>query len=128
MSPSQLWHFFPVGYLFTISIETPILLVGLSPQHSWRRRLLAGIWLTGCTYPIVILVLSQLFTDRRIYLLVAETFAPVAECLLFWMAFGNRDSGWKMAIRDFSVITLANLASFTVGELLNYWNWFGLLS
>jgi len=127
MSPSQLWHFLPIGYLFTVAIETPILLVGLSPQHSARRRLFAGIWLTGCTYPIVILVLSQLFTDRGIYLLVAETFAPIAECLLFWIAFGNRDSGWKMVVRDFAVITLANLASFTGGELLNYWNWFGLL-
>ena len=127
MSPSQLWHFLPIGYLFTIAIETPILLVGLSPQHSARRRLFAGIWLTGCTYPIVILVLSQLFSDRGIYLLVAETFAPIAECLLFWIAFGNRDSGWKMVVRDFAVITLANLASFTGGELLNYWNWFGLL-
>ena len=127
MSPSQLWHFLPIGYLFTIAIETPILLVGLSPQHSARRRLFAGIWLTGCTYPIVILVLSQLFTDRGIYLLVAETFAPIAECLLFWIAFGNRDSGWKMVVRDFAVIALANLASFTGGELLNYWNWFGLL-
>ena len=128
MSPSQLWHFLPIGYLFTIAIETPILLVGLSRQHSWRRRLLAGIWLTACTYPIVILVLSQLFIDRRVYLLVAETFAPIAECLLFWMAFGNRDSGWKIVVQDFAVITVANLASFAGGELLNYWNWFGLLS
>ena len=32
-----------------------------------------------------------------------------------------------MVVRDFAVITLANLASFTGGELLNYWNWFGLL-
>jgi hypothetical protein len=30
MSPSDLWRFFPLGYLFTILIETLILLVGLS--------------------------------------------------------------------------------------------------
>ncbi|MDX6289097.1 MAG: hypothetical protein QOH42_896, partial [Blastocatellia bacterium] len=30
MSPSELWHFFPLGYLFSILIETPVLLIGLS--------------------------------------------------------------------------------------------------
>ena len=127
MSPSELWRFLPIGYLFTIAIEAPILLVGLSKRHSWQRRLFAGVWLTACTYPIVILVLSQLFADRRSYLLVAEIFAPIAECGLFWLAFGIDDHGGKTALRDFAVIVLANLASFGAGELLNFWNWFGLL-
>src|ERR1700741_5535013 len=115
MSPSELWRFLPIGYLFTIAIETPILLLGLSRRHSIKRRLLAGIWLTACTYPIVVLVLPLVFVNqsRAVFLLVAEVFAPVAECLLFWSAFG-KETRW----RDFAVIVVANLASFLTGELI----------
>jgi len=123
--PGELWRFFPIGYLLTIVIETPILLVGLSARHTLRRRLFAGVWLTACTYPIVILVLPLLFTSRFIFLLVAETFAPVAECLLFWLAFGGKEGSVRW--RDFAVIVIANLASFGVGEALNAWRWFGLV-
>src|SRR5208337_568136 len=84
------WLFLPFGYLFSIIIETPILLIGLSPRHPFARKLFAGIWLTACTYPIVVIVLPQVFdptNNRAVYLLVAETFAPVAESLLFCFAF-----------------------------------------
>ena len=115
MSPHELWHFLPIGYLFTIAIETPILLLGLSRHHSIKRRLLAGIWLTACTYPIVVLVMPLLLLSysRTLYLVIAETFAPVAECLLFWLAFG-KETRW----RDFGVIIVANLASFLLGTLI----------
>jgi len=129
MLPSDLWRFFPIGYLLTILIETPILCLGLSPRHPLKRRVLAGIWLTACSYPIVTLVLPLLFKpDRRaLYLLVAETFAPVAECALFWLAFGERGELGKPSMwRDFATIVVANLASFGVGEVLNHWGWFGL--
>jgi hypothetical protein len=123
---SDLWHFLPVGYVTTIAIETPILLLLLSRAHSVKRRLLAGIWLTACTYPIVVLVLPVLIPaneDRWLYLLIAETFAPVAECVLFAAAF---HAGSLIARRhrmiDFVAITVANLASFGIGEILNrYW-------
>ncbi len=115
MSPHELWRFLPIGYLFTIAIETPILLLGLSRHHSLKRRLLSGVWLTACTYPIVVLVMPLLLANysRAFYLLIAETFAPVAECLLFWLAFG-KESRW----RDFGVIVVANLASFLLGTLI----------
>ena len=115
MSPRELWRFLPLGYLLTIAIETPILLLGLSRHHPIKRRLLAGIWLTACTYPIVVLVLPLVFVNqsRALFLLVAEVFAPVAECLLFWLAFG-KETKW----RDFGVIVVANLASFLTGEVL----------
>jgi hypothetical protein len=29
--------------------------------------------------------------------------------------------------RDFGVIVVANLASFGIGEVMNVWQWFGLL-
>src|SRR6266849_2846057 len=107
MSPSDLWHFFPIGYLFSILIETPVLLIGLSRRHPIKRRLFAGIWLTACTYPIVVLVLPLALANasREIYLVVAETFAPVAECTLFWLAYGKEEELGKASMwRDFGVI------------------------
>jgi hypothetical protein len=120
MSPLELWRFLPLGYLFTVAIETPILFFALSPRHPKRRRILAGLWLTACTYPIVTLVLPLLMENysRATFLLVAETFAPVAECVLFWLAFGSAaEVGRRSMWRDFGAIVLANLASFLLGEL-----------
>lgn len=130
MLPSELWRFLPLGYSLSILIETPVLLLGLSRRHSFSRKLLAGVWLTACTYPIVTLVLPLIFVNssRTMYLLVAETFAPVAECVLFWLAFGEWEEVGKAAMwRDFAAIVIANLASFSAGEILNARHWFGLL-
>jgi hypothetical protein len=130
MSPHDLWLFLPLGYFFSILIETPILLVGLSARHSFRRRLFAGVWLTACTYPIVTLVLPLLFVNssRTVYLIIAETFAPVGECVLFWLAFGTDEAvGTRSMWRDFATIVVANLASFIGGEVLNAYHWFGLV-
>jgi hypothetical protein len=120
VSPLELWRFLPIGYLLTIAIETPILFFGLSARHSKRRRIVAGIWLTACTYPIVTLVLPLLMVNesRAMFLLVAEVFAPVAECVLFWLAFGKQSTS-----RDFVIIVIANLASFLVSEIFNAWIW-----
>ena len=110
----------PLGYFFTIAIETPILYFGLSARHPHQHRFLAGVWLTACTYPIVTLVLPLLMQNysRGTFLLVAETFAPIAECVLFWLAFGSRaELGKRSMWRDFAAIVVANLASFLIGEL-----------
>src|SRR5437870_3630782 len=130
MSPRDLWQFFPLGYLFSILIETPILLIGLSKRHPIKRRLFAGVWLTACTYPIVVLVMPLVLANssRALYLIVAETFAPAAECILFWLAYGESEQVGKGSMwRDFGAIVLANLASFIGGEVLNAYGWFGLL-
>ena len=125
----ELWRFLPFGYLLTILIETPILLVGLSPKVTFKQKLLCGVWLTACTYPIVILVLPALFfdTSRFVYLTVAEIFAPVAECALFWLAFRGKGllvpGDWT---RSLIAIVIANLASFGFGEIMNSNGWFGL--
>jgi len=130
MSPFQLWRFLPLGYLLSILIETPILLIGLSQRHPIKRRFIAGVWLTACTYPIVVLVLPLVFanTSRTTYLVVAETFAPVAECILFWLAYGRSEAiGTRSMWRDFATIVIANLASFVGGEVMNAYGWLGLL-
>lgn len=131
---NYLWLFLPIGYLVTILIETPILVGGLSPKLTLRQKLLCGIWLTACTYPVVVLVLPTLMleymeTSRGLYLAVAETFAPAGECLFFWLVFRGKylleKSEW---LRCFGAIIIANLASFGIGEVLNYYEWFGLFN
>lgn len=126
---SRFWLFLPVGYLTTILIETPILLLLLPKKLSVKQKLLCGIWLTACTYPVVVLVLPAIFLEssRLLYLIIAEIFAPLAECILFWLAFrGKNLFETKDWIRAFFAIVSANLASFGIGELLNYYQWFGL--
>src|SRR5262249_4694002 len=54
-----------------------------------------------------------LFSDRFSYLLIAETFAPVAECVIFCVAY---PAGAR--VRDCGAIIVANLASFAAGELV----------
>jgi len=131
MSPSQLWRFLPLGYLFSILIETPVLLIGLSKRHPIKRRLFAGVWLTACTYPIVVLVMPLVLAgaSRAIYLVIAETFAPVAECALFWFAYGEAaEFGKRSMWRDFAAVIIANLASFAGGEVMSAYGWFGLFN
>ena len=125
MSDLGVWRWLVIGYLLGVLIEAPILLLGLSRHHPLSRRLFAGLWLTACTYPVVVLVFPALFDprdERLVFLLVAETFAPVAECLLFWVAFRQEPGG--VTLRDLAVIVLANLASFGAGEWLGQQEWF----
>jgi len=106
------WLFLPFGYALSVLVETPVLLLGLSRRHSFAAKLFAGLWLTACTYPIVILTIP-IIVPHPYYMLVAEIFAPVAECALFAELFRGR---WTW--RDMIAIVAANLASFLVGLLL----------
>ncbi len=119
----ELWAFLPMGYLVTVCLETPVLLVGLSRIHPLRRRFLAGLWLTACTYPIVVLVLPFLVWEpfgRAWYLAVAETFAPLAECVLFYLAYLAPIQATRRDVaRDMAAILLANLTSFLSYELVH---------
>jgi hypothetical protein len=129
MNTGDLWLFLPVGYLVTVAVETPVLFLLLSPRHPARRRLFAGLWLTACTYPVVVLVLPVLFAgvSRAASLAVAETFAPAAECALFWLAFGEEGSlARRSTWRDFAAVTAANVLSFLAGEVVTAYGWFGL--
>ncbi|MEZ5429304.1 MAG: hypothetical protein R2747_23855 [Pyrinomonadaceae bacterium] len=125
-----LWYFLPAGYLVTILIETPILLFGLPPKLTLKQKALCGVWLTACTYPVVVLVLPMIFLNspRGLYIFVAEIFAPLAECFLFWVTFRTNDVklNRKDWIRSMIAIIVANLASFGLGEILNRFGWFGL--
>jgi hypothetical protein len=120
---AALWRFLPIGYLASVAFEGPVLWLGLSPVHSPRRRLFAAFWLTAATYPIVALLLPTVVEPRwgRVaYIAIAETFAPLAECLLFAFAFGEQQARASSVAaasmpRDMAAIILANLVSFLVG-------------
>ncbi len=109
-----------LGYALTVAVEAAVLLVGLSRRHRVRTRVLAGVWLTACTYPVVWLVLPPFFPDphdRWRFLLVAETFAPLAEWVLFYAAFvRGRPPNRRATVRDLAAVVAANLASFAVGD------------
>jgi hypothetical protein len=126
MNTSSAWSFLPIGYAVTVCIELPILLLFLSKQHSLRTRLFAGFWLNACSYPVVVLALPMLLPSRTVYLWVAEIFAPLSECLLFWLAFQPRKTTPEnpgVTVRDCVVIVCANLASFGIGEVLYGVGW-----
>lgn len=125
---NDLLFFLPFGYLVTILIETLILFFGLPESFSSKTKILCGLWLTACTYPFVVIIFPLLFQDfpRWQYLIVAEIFAPAAECLLFYLAFRGRDLTARQLMSSFCAIVIANLASFGTGELLHYFRWFGL--
>lgn len=129
VSTSYLWSFFVIGFPTTVLIETIVLIFLLPPKLSLKQKLLCGIWLTACTYPIVVLVLPPLLgsISWTLYLWVAELFAHFGECLFFWLAFRGREDFEKNDwVRSFIAILLTNFASFLIGEVLNAYRWYGL--
>ncbi len=111
--------FLVFGYLLTVLIEIPILVVGFGRKYPTSETFVNGILLTGVTYPVVVMVLPGLFRatgsdSRLMYLAIAETFAPVAEVLFFRYLTDTRL--WRRLDRDAVVIVVANLVSFLMGE------------
>ena len=121
--PAHLWAFLPIGYLLTVLLETPVLLVGLSRPHPLARRVYCGFMLTACTYPIVVLVLPLALLPRysyATYVSVAEVFAPLAECAVFYALFDRRERDLRpmQLAQDMAAIIIANLVSWLAGAWL----------
>ena len=116
MNPSELFLFFLLGYIATVVIEVPVLMTGLASKHSLWEKFMCGLLLTAFTYPIVVLVLPATVLPRWgqiMYLVIAETYAPLAEVLFF--RFMTNQQLLAMPDRDAVVITIANLLSFALG-------------
>ncbi len=121
------------GYTLGVILETPVLMAGLSACHSLKSKFKAGLLLTACTYPFVIIVMPRLINPdmhNTLYMAVTETLVPIAECALFWLIFHRRlppsASGTgvlshNVVIRDFAVIIAANLFSFGMGAVLSFY-------
>lgn len=111
-----------MGYLITISIETPVLFVGLGNRYSAKEKLFAGAFLTACSYPFVTIFFPMIwnpYEQYTTYMTVSEIFAPLSECAIFAWIFHQRKSLSKKARAwDMFVVILANLISFLAGELM----------
>jgi hypothetical protein len=121
--PAQLWAFLPLGYLLTVALETPVLLAGLSRPHPLARRLYCGFMLTACTYPIVVLVLPLLLIaplGYNAYVAIAEIFAPLAECAVFYGLYDRSEPRLTRTqlAQDMAAIIAANLVSWLLGAWL----------
>jgi hypothetical protein len=110
------------GYLLTIAVEIPVLCWLLSKEHSLRRRVFAGLWLTACSYPFVIFVFPTWFDENQYlqYVITSELLAPVSECILFWLAYLRRSPAERSVRRDLMSIIAANLCSFLTGVILSW--------
>ena len=114
-------------WALTVLLEGFVLWFALSRQHAPRVRLLAAVWLSSCTLPLVQFVfplLEHFGSSRSVWVGLAEVFAPVAECLLFRELIERAPSaGPRASWRDYGAIIAANLCSFAVGERLVSLGW-----
>lgn len=114
------------GYLTTVSVEVPILLVLLSARHGVKRTIVAALWITLCSYPLVVLTLPSFFPPTRsrlLYYAAAESTAITIEVVLFLCVFGQPGGSRNLTPqrgRDCFAIILANASSFLVGEALSF--------
>lgn len=118
MNTPELFLFFAIGYTATVALELPVLMLGLSHRHSSSTKLLLGFLLTAFTYPVVVLIMPVLIQPScgyTAYIVIAETYAPVAEILFFRFVL-NRNL-FAPVDRDAIAIVLANILSFAVGAL-----------
>ncbi|MGD9684102.1 MAG: hypothetical protein AB7W16_23295 [Candidatus Obscuribacterales bacterium] len=110
------------GYVLTVIFETAVLLLGLSRQHSIKRRLIAGVWLSAASYPFVIFLFPRLINPielETVYRVVSETFAPLFECFLFWLVYYRlKEAPSDGLLRDMSTIVIANLFSYGMGLVI----------
>ena len=119
MSIGTLWLLLIFGYLLTILIEIPILILGLPTKFAVKDTIVNGLLLTAITYPVVVLVLPAIFTgmgveNRVLFLAVAESFAPITE-VLFFRYLIDQPLAARLD-REAAVIVVANLTSFLLGE------------
>jgi hypothetical protein len=119
MSIGTLWLLLICGYLLTILIEIPILIMGLPRKFAVKDTIVNGLLLTAITYPVVVLVLPAIFTgmgieNRVLFLAVAESFAPITE-VLFFRYLIDQPLAARLD-REAAVIVVANLTSFLLGE------------
>ncbi len=123
-SSADLWRFLIPGYFFSIAIETPVLLIGLSRPHSFKRRLVAGFWLTACSYPIVVVAMPLVIGfNSPYYIPIAETFAALGEAALFALAFHTPEIKRADRIRDWIAVIAANLCSYLIGTVFTSHGW-----
>lgn len=112
MPPASAWFELARAYLITVLVEGVVLWFGLAAAHSRARRCGAALWLSACTLPVVHFVFPGV-GPPIVWVPLAEVFAPVAECALFFTVVAPQAR--QSRLRDGVTIVVANLASFLVG-------------
>jgi hypothetical protein len=119
------WRVLLLGYCLFVAIELPIFLLALSARNDRRQRIFSALWLTACSFPLVILVMPafiDMFVPKDwhgpVNTMQIALITPIVECLLFWMLTRPLDepnspqvsqAEW---IHDLFVIVFANVLSF----------------
>lgn len=102
-------------FAMTLALELPMY-HRLLPLMSFKRKAAAALVVNVATHPLIFfvfpLLLKSLGGTYFQYLVAAEVFAPVAEALVLWKAFGV---GFK---RAGTAALIANLFSWGIGALL----------
>lgn len=104
---------------FTILAETLALFLLARRWFCWPQRrmpgrllLFAGILASACTLPYVWFVFPALFASRLPYIIAAESFAVLAEALIYLMVL-------RIPLKEAFLLSLAcNALSFGLGLLL----------
>lgn len=105
-----------LAFLITQVVEMPIYQRAFAPERSQTHRLAIAFGASAITHPIVWFVFREGIEDYLTYLLIAETFAWVAEGLWFRLWRIDHPFAWSLC---------ANAASVAAGGLIQLvlvWN------
>ena len=103
----------PEAFALTLTLETAVLLVFFWHRAPRWRIVLTALVANAVTHPVVWFVLPKLMTSYGAYIVVAETWAVLAEVPILVAMLRPRP--WYVAL---SASALANLASYGCGLLL----------
>jgi hypothetical protein len=104
-----------VAFLVTLVVEGPVVVaIARRTEPDLRRLGILVVFTNLVTHLAVWYVITQwLLVDTWQYLLVAETWAVLAETIIYWAAV----RGVALS-RALSLAVVANVASFAVGRVL----------
>lgn len=111
---------FIAALLFTVVLESLVLFLCLTPDIQPRQRLIAGLSLSLITFPFVNILFPMLlspFENKIVFYVIAEMFACLTECLLFWFFFNRSKTKDKQFFSNIIAIVFANFFSFSLYEL-----------
>jgi hypothetical protein len=105
----------PEAFATTLVVETVLLLVLFRRRAAWWRAAVAGLVGSGATHPVVWFVLPPLFDAYEPYLVVAESFAVLAEAAVILAILRPRP--WYLAL---AASAATNAASFAIGMFVRH--------
>lgn len=104
---------FPLAFALTLLVEAAVLFAIFRRSRAAWRVGATALAANGLTHPLVFLVLPGWFGTYGTYLVVAESFALLAEAPVIWLGLRPRPG-----LSALTASALANGASFLVGVLL----------